>query len=191
MTPRRLRVVSVLAIAAIHGVALLAWTQPWFDVRLAEGQQLTVAGDVAAPALPALALAGLALAGALTIAGPFFRIALGVLQTLLAATVVITSVMAVGDPVSAASAAIGEATGLSGDDTLRQLVASASTSVWPWVAIAAGVIGALLGIAVLLTWRRWPESSRKYRGAVLEPADDQPARPDDWDTLSDGRDPTE
>jgi hypothetical protein len=191
VTARRLRTGSVLAIAALHGLALLAWTQPWVDVHLAEGQQLQAGGDVAAPALPALALAGLALAGALTIAGPFFRIVLGALQTVIGTTVAVTSAFAVTDPVAAAAAVIGEATGLSGDDSLRELVASTTISPWPWVAIAAGVVSVLLGIVVLLSWRRWPTASRKYRAVAFESADDASSRPDDWDALSDGRDPTE
>lgn len=191
MNPRRLRIVSVLAIAAMHGAAMLAWTQPWIAVRLAEGQDLAVGGDVAAPALPALALAGLALAGALTIAGPFFRVVLGVLQALIGVTQVITSVLSVADPVAASSAAIGEATGLSGAESLRELVAATSITAWPWVAVVAGGVGVLLGALVLVTFRRWPESARRYRAVGLERAERDTAPSDDWDTLSDGRDPTE
>lgn len=190
MTPGRLRVVSVLAIVAVHGVALLAWTQSWVAVTLADGPQLVALGDAAAPALPALALAGIALAGALTIAGVFFRFVLGLLQVLLGATITITSVLAATDPIAAASASIGEATGLDGTETLQSLVVLATTTAWPWLAAAAGAVGVVLGAFVVVTARRWPESGRKYRAVSLQRAESTTPRVDDWDAISDGRDPT-
>ena len=47
MTPRRVRLLAILAPAVVAGVALLAWTQPWVDATIEGGVAVTAAGDVA------------------------------------------------------------------------------------------------------------------------------------------------
>lgn len=207
MSARRLKSTILLAGVAANGLILIAWTQQWFTVALAldqaGGGPVVVGGDVAAAGLSALALAGLALVGALSIAGPAFRLVLGVLQALIGATVTLSSVLAIADPVSASAAAVTEATGVSGESSVASLVQSASTSAWPYLAAVLGVLGVALGVAIVVTVRRWPQSSRKYQAAqfdpesrsAIDPADRgaQAREPDaiaDWDALSDGGDPT-
>lgn len=204
MSPRRLKSTLLLAGIAANGLILIAWTQPWFTASLATDQTgggtIVVGGDVAAPGLSALALAGLALVGALSIAGPAFRVVLGVLQALIGATVTLSSLLAIADPVSASAAAVTEATGVSGESSVAALVASVWASAWPYLAVALGLLGVALGVAIVVTVRRWPQSSRKYQAArfgeegrdAADPAD-EPRQPDaiaDWDALSDGGDPT-
>ena len=60
MKPARLRLLLILGGIAAAGLALLSWTQTWFDLVLEGGQPLAVAGQAAAPALSALGLAALA-----------------------------------------------------------------------------------------------------------------------------------
>ena len=78
-------VVTILGAA----LALLSWTQTWFELELTDasaqgaGEAIAVPGSVASPALAALGLAGLALVAALAIAGPGIRIVLGVLEVVL------------------------------------------------------------------------------------------------------------
>ena len=194
MTPRRLKLVLVLAGLVLAGTTLLSWTQPWFAlvVDAPQGGSVEVAsdGDVAGGALAALALASLALVGALTIAGPVFRVVLGVLQALLGACVVTSALLAVGDPVGVSGSALTTATGVDGSRSLDDLVTSVATTAWPWVGLVAGVLTALHGAAVALTARRWPAATRKYQAVRLERADpsDDPAAT--WDSLSGGGDPT-
>ncbi len=95
-------------------------------------------------------------------------------------------------------------------------MAETAGGTWAAVTLALGVLAALLGVAVLVTSRRWPASSRRYSAVQFDEAgqsaaagqagftrqpgaagqpDDAPARGrdasvSDWDTLSDGRDPT-
>lgn len=194
MTPRRLKLVLVLAGLVLAGATLLAWTQPWFALTVDAPQggrlEVTSEGDVAGGALAALALASLALVGALTIAGPVFRVVLGVLQALLGTCVVLSAVLALGDPVGVSGSAVTAATGVDGSRSLDELVSDVSVSAWPWLGLAAGVLTVLHGAAVALTARRWPAATRRYQPVRLEQADpsDDPAAA--WDSLSGGGDPT-
>jgi len=189
MSAARLKLLSLLAGAAFAGLTLLAWTQTWFEIVLTDGKSLSVTGEVAAPALTALALTGLVLVGSLSIAGPFFRVVLGSLQTLLGITVALSSVLAIVDPIGASGAAISEATGVAGVQRVDQVTSSATT-VWPWLALLAGALLIASGIFVVATSKRWPGSSRKYSAVRLAPADGTRSSVDDWDALSDGADPT-
>lgn len=202
MDDRRLKASVLLAGLAVGGLTLVAWTQEWISVRLATGEaaaeRISVGGDVAAGGLIGLGLAGLALVGALSIAGPVFRVILGVLQVAIGATVVVSAVAAIAAPIRASRPAVTEATGVAGGTSVAELVRSASVGPWAYVALAMGVLACLLGIVIVATVRRWPEGTRKYRAVRFEaaerPGSPEPIRtPDavaDWDALSDGADPT-
>jgi uncharacterized membrane protein (TIGR02234 family) len=190
------------------GLALLSWSQTWFELRLsdvaAQGSDAAIAvpGSVASPALAALGLAGLALVAALAIAGPGIRIILGALEVVLGGCVLLAAGVSLGDPVAAVAPAVTDATGVSGSGPTAELVADVTATAWPAVAIAGGVLLVLAGVAVLVTGTRWPSSSRRYRAARLEDAD-EPVEAgadgraasdraiDDWDDLSRGDDPTD
>lgn len=175
MTARRLKGVILVSCIVVSGLTLIAWTQTWFVVSLVPdelgGASVAIAGDIAAGGLAALGLAGLALVGALSIAGPFFRVILGALESLIGATVTLSAVLAVTAPVAASAAAITEATGVSGDKSVAELVKTTSFSLWPWLAVVLGVAGMTLGILIIVTGRRWPGSSRKYQAVRFDPAD--------------------
>jgi hypothetical protein len=165
---------------------LAAWTQPWFTLVVGGTQSVTATGQVAAPALSALGLASLALAAALSIAGMIVRFVLGGLQLLIGVLAISVSATALVDPVRSALPAVTAVVGESGLAAVSALVTSISVSVWPWLAVALGVIAAAVGVTTLVTARRWPGPSRKYESAPS--ADDSPAA--SWDALSAGKDPT-
>jgi hypothetical protein len=204
MTARRLKSFTLIAAIVLSGLTLLVWTGEWYSLTLRESATgrpvLSVAGDVAAPALIALALASLALVAALAIAGPFFRVVLGVLQVAIGFTVGLSSALAEANPVGASAAAISAVTGVAGSKPLASIVTSVSQTAYPVMAIAVGILTMALGVFVLVTARRWPVSSARYRQpVVLENADlDSPQRThdiaddavSDWDSLSGGSDPT-
>ena len=189
MSARRLKLTLLLAGIAVSGIIFLAWTQQWFSITLDDGPVLEVDGDVGAPAVSTLALTGLVLIGALAIAGPFFRAVLGVLQALLGATIVLSGVLALMDPIAASSAVITEATAVAGKEAVAGMVASAAITAWPWVSTISGGLLTLVGIVVLMTGRLWPVSSRKY-SAVRTKAVGGGDPVEDWDSLSSGDDPT-
>lgn len=190
MSARRLKLVLLLGGIVASGAVLLTWTQAWFQVVLASGGELAVAGEVAAPALAALALSGAALGAALAIAGRIFRVILGVLEVAIGALVIYSALSAMGDPVLAAAASITATTGVSGEESVRALVESVTVTVWPVVALIAGALLAVAGVLVVVTSSRWPSSSRKYQAVRLEPVDGEESSIGDWDSLSEGRDPT-
>jgi uncharacterized membrane protein (TIGR02234 family) len=204
MWSRRIKSTLVLAILGASGIALLAWTQTWASVTLtADGPAqpaLEVSGGIASPALTALALAGLALAGALTIAGVVIRVILGMLQVLLGVCVTVSAALAIVDPVGASAAAVTAATGIAGTESTRAAVNGATLTLWPFVALAAGVLMVLIGLAVAVTAKRWPGQTSRYESTRFEPATGPgapatgAARPrdavDDWDGLTRGDDPT-
>ena len=189
--PRGTKSTVLLASALVAILTLVSWTQVWFGVTLTDGAVLEVAGQVAAPALSALALTSLVLVGALAIAGPFFRVVFGVLEVLIGVAVVFSGVLAVADPVAASASAISTATGVAGKASVADSVASIDGSVWPWIALACGVLMLVAGAAIIVLSRRWPNSaSRKYQATRLEPAGAERTAVDDWDALSGGKDPT-
>ena len=207
MTGRRLKLYGILATAVLALAILGAWTQTWFTLTLTTGQQIAVTGDIAAPALTALALTVLVLLGALAIAGPFFRVVLTLLQALIGATVTLSASLAIASPVSASAAAITTASGVAGDKSTAALVDSYSATAWPVISLVAGVLVVITAFGMLLTSRAWPGSNRKYQPVRLDPVGQDDAgmattpagtaapatrNPvDDWDSLSRGSDPTE
>lgn len=173
--------------ALLGALVLIAWTQPWFSVELAEGDPLQVGGDVASPALSALALCALALVGALAIAGRFFRVVLGTLQAVLGAVIVLVSVLAIAAPETAVAPAVTEATGLAGAEGL---ITALGATAWPFLATAAGVLLVVTGVGVVVTSSRWPTTGRRYEATRMEPVETDASPAAAWDALSDGRDPT-
>lgn len=183
MTPGRVKLLGLLGPAVPAGIVLLAWTRTWYDVTTADAA-LTVGGDVASPALPALALATLALVGALAIAGPVVRIVLAVLGVLLGVATVAATSFTLADPARAVAPAVAEATGVAAA-AAAGLVVGVAASPWPTVALVAGALVGLASVAVAVTSRAWPASGRRYSRTRL--AGDPVG---DWDALSAGEDPT-
>ena len=208
MSPRRLKNLTLLAAIVLSALTLVVWTGEWFSITLRESATghlvLSVTGDVAAPALIALALASLALVAALAISGPFFRVVLGVLQVVIGFTVAFSAVLAVSNPVRASESAVSAVTGVGGSKSIAALVTAVTPTAYPVIAIIVGILTMVLGIFVLVTGRRWPGSSGRYRQPVVlevpeavhaaeagSPPEDAAAHAvSDWDTLSGGSDPT-
>jgi hypothetical protein len=195
MSGRRLRLVAIVLPIISSSLAFVAWSQPWVQVALDDGRMLVARGDVAAPALPPLAIAALALVGALALAGVVFRVILGLLQALLGVGIIASGGLTLADPVQSAAASITAATGVEGVDSLRDLVVQADTTVWPVFAIAAGAFAVAVGLAIAATASRWPDRTRRYDAVRLVSAEDASTSHDPdpleaWDALSDGDDPT-
>jgi len=192
---RRTKSLALLLVLATSAATFLGWSQDWSTLRIG-GQApalVPVAGSVAAPALSALALSSLALAGALAIAGRGLRVVLGVLQALIGATVALTALAAVSGPVQAGEAAVTTVTGVAGSAPVADLVVGWTTTPWGPFTLAAGVASALVGILVAGTGPRWPTGRSRYDAPDAGPARRIVPREDPvaaWDSLSGGADPT-
>ncbi|WP_181062691.1 Trp biosynthesis-associated membrane protein [Pseudoclavibacter sp. RFBG4] len=205
---------TLLAIVVGTALAILAWSQVWFSFEVSLGAQTfagEVRGDVAAPAVMALALAALAVLAALALAGVVFRYVLGGLLTLVGAVLVLQSFVAVGNPAPAIAPEVTAASGLAGQQTIADAVAAGAVSVtfWPWLAVVAGAVLAFAGVLAIVTARRWPTSGRRFSTTSLEATDEMPdngqpsgdvradapagsdQRVEQWDALSHGDDPTD
>ncbi len=193
-SPRRLKNLTMLVGLVLSGLVLLTWTGQWFvltiDGRAASHTAIAVTGNTAAPALIALALAGLALIGALAIAGPVIRVVLGVVEVLLGFTVGFSAIVALANPARASQALITSSTGIGGTASVEKLVTNVAVGPWPWLALVVGALVMALGVVIVVTGRLWPGSSRKYQAVRIEAttAGENPVA--DWDSLSSGSDPT-
>ncbi|WP_368499732.1 Trp biosynthesis-associated membrane protein [Herbiconiux sp. A18JL235] len=172
---RRLKVFSILGILLLSALTFLAWSQSWGTLVLVASPTtdtvLDVPGSVAAPALSALGLAGIALAGALAIAGPLVRIVLGALEVLLGVSVLWSAIGALSDPVGAGASVVTTSTGVAGTTSIRELATVGSESAWPAVSVVLGALMVVAGLVVIVTVRRWPAAGRKYQAVTFEAAD--------------------
>lgn len=177
---------------ALAALALLAWSQTWIMVTLDDGRVLAVGGGLAAPAIPPLALAGLALVGALALAGVVFRVILGFMQALLGVGIVASAAFALADPVLSAASAITDATGVEGSSSVREIVSQSASTAWPLAALVIGAASIVVGIGISATARQWPDRVRKYDALRTVDSSSGEGRDelDAWDSLSDGDDPT-
>ncbi len=174
--PRRDVALSVLACAVGAGLALLSATRTWrveVTPRTAPLPPLTVerSGVDLSPWLSALALAGLAGAGALLAVRGRARALLGVLLLATGAAVV-------------AGGAHGAA------------VAQSRYAAWAVLCVAGGALVGYGGLRALLRGSSWPALGSRYERPAAEPVETfepgGPSRSDVamWDALDRGEDPT-
>ncbi|HEU4807089.1 MAG TPA: Trp biosynthesis-associated membrane protein [Homoserinimonas sp.] len=186
--------VSLIASILLSALTLLSWTMTWFVVSLGGAESsrpaISVTGEVAAPALAALGLAGLALVAALAIAGPLFRIALGVLQAAIGACIGWSAWSAITDPVAASAPLVTETTGITGGQSVEALVDAAAATPWPGITLAISALIFLTGVFIVVTARRWPTAASRYQAVRFDDTDAPRSAVSDWDSLSDGSDPT-
>jgi uncharacterized membrane protein (TIGR02234 family) len=151
----------------------------------------TVLGQEVNPALTPLALALVAAALALTIAGPIFRRVLGVLVAILGLGSAALTSSALVAPLSAVSGRVTELTGITGSTSEAAIIWS-QVSPWLYVALVLGIAAAVLGISIVVWGGRWQVTGQKYDSERRRAAESssKPDRISDWDALSDGEDPT-
>ncbi len=187
----RRRPIAIISLLMAAGILLLAWSQPWFvlDVDPGSGiaETLVLAGDTAAPAIIAIALAVIAVALVLALAGPRLRILLSAVIGLLGVIAVATAIGVLNDPAMVFERVVSDATGLGGTGA-TDAITTATVMIWPFVAIIGGVATAILGAVIAVVSRDWRSAGRRYeRGTVaVEPGDSVAA----WDAISGGDDPT-
>ncbi len=185
----RRRPAAIAAIVLAAATMLLAWSQPWFEL-VVQGEPLTIGGDLAAGAVLAIALALLAVAGVLAIAGVGLRRVLGAVVALVGVGAVAAAVAVLADPHELFERVVAERTGIGGTGAL-DLVESAAATVWPVLAIVAGLAAAALGVGVIVGSRHWPASGRRYERGTGAAAAATGDPIEAWDSISRGDDPTD
>ncbi len=177
---------AVLAALAVFGTT----TQTWIHVALGQGEvaqtDLDIPGSKAAVAVSALALVALAGSLATSIAGKIARYITTAIMALSAVGIAAVVLGVLTNPVAAAMAEVGAATGIEGQD------ANATTTIFPVLAMVAAVILGIAALLVLWYGRSWSVRT-KYDAAKETQAntDDEPIDEiDRWDQLSRGEDPT-
>lgn len=188
MSGRRARALAFIGGVAGAGLALLSLTQPWLEARVTDVGSVLVGADVAAPAVSALAVASLALVGALAIANTVVRWILSGIQLLLGAGIIVATIGVLADTAGASLAAVSAVTGVSGDASVRAVIASVDVALWPWVAVAAGAVLILTAVWTAFTARSWPGAGAKYSSGSAAPSTSTVS---EWDALSQGSDPTD
>lgn len=194
---RRAKLVAILGIVVTSAVVLIGGNLVWFTAHVESGV-IEVVGQVAAPPLSGLALASLALAGALSLAPFVLRLVLGALQVLLSVLVAVSVLPSLTDPAGRVATRVTEVTGIAGDGPVRALLDRVDSGPWPVIVLVTAVIGAVAGVWILVTGRRWPKPGRRYaaKGAddtavVTGPKESAgSSREDEWDALTRGEDPT-
>jgi uncharacterized membrane protein (TIGR02234 family) len=195
---------AVLWAIGTGAVILVAGAQTWIQstgLAGVPGATVTTSGNQAAAVVPAMALVGMASGIALSMARRLGRVVTSVLLVLAGVVTGWSSVDATLRPADAARAQVSAATGTTAD------AAAYAVTAWPWVTLAAGVLLAACGIAVLVAGRGWRDN-RRYdtratgtgttttaatagTGTVAGPGTGGPVDEiDAWDELSRGEDPT-
>lgn len=198
----RPKLLTLLGVALTGGVALIAGSQTWVSFMLDSNHSAEVStGHEINPALSPVSIALVAAALALTIAGPVFRRVLGVLVALLGAGLTALTWTVLASPLRAVAGKITELTGLTGGGgkvgeggvsiTWSQITWS-QVSPWVYTSLVAGLIAVVLGAIVVIFGGKWGIAGRKY-DSERKPrtsAESKPDRISDWDSLSEGDDPS-
>ena len=192
----RSKSILLLGIGLAAVVALAATTQPWVTLTLAEGasaaDSLSVTGQQTNPSLSPVAIAVLASALALTIAGPVLRRIMGALVALLGVGISAMAIAPLADPLAAAAGSLAEVTGIAGT-AQADLVVAVSQSPFIPLTLGAGIALILLGILVIVFAGRWRSAGRRYQSSADRASEGRAGAQDrisEWDEMSQGIDPT-
>ena len=197
--PRRWYGPVVLALLVAGGAAFLAAGRPWVTAVVGDGEgpggSFELTGSDVAPAAGALGVVIVAAALAVLASGGWFRRVIGLVVVLMALAGCWATFT---DPADAIDRTVAESVTFSTGEP----VASDGT-VWPWVALVAFVVAALLGLVVTRYGAAWPTMGRRYEapaagtvGAASGDAAGDTAGPEQteadlWKSLDHGIDPTD
>jgi uncharacterized membrane protein (TIGR02234 family) len=210
MVTNRRSVVLLTLLGA--GLILLAGTRTWATVTvngtLPGLSELTVPGS-SVPGATAIALAAAAAAVVLATAGRIVRFVVAASLVIGGGVVVLLGVRGAVDTTRTTAIAVRESLGVysssakAGGNAVGAAFgdgkAQVSVSIWPWVAVAGGVLVLLAGLLALVGGRSWRGPTRRYeRAAPAEGPASVSAAPTrrnetpagTWDALSRGEDPT-
>ena len=191
MNARRLYGPVVLGTLAVGGLAFLAASRPWARVKLStEGlppDTVKVTGSDAYPLVTALALVVITASLAVLASSGRIRVAVGVLTALVSAAAIGILLLDGGSLDSSFRSAVKASPAFTSGD-----VDPVSASAWKYVAVAAFVLAAVLGVVTARFARTWPAMSSRYDAPSARPKVAAiESESDMWKALDDGRDPTQ
>lgn len=194
---RKSAVLLVLAVSTLAG--LIFTLQTWVVFRFSEvslngegNAGFSVTGAELSQLTVALLLAVLALTAVVGITGKRLRAILLALVVIVGSLTLATVTLALSSPIAASQTRLTEQTGLSGMDTLSQQLTSVVITPLPYFTLGASVVVTLVAIVGLAVHSRWTSSGRRYEVQRQEKiGSEKPDRIDDWDSLSQGDDPSD
>nr|WP_210768401.1 Trp biosynthesis-associated membrane protein [Cellulomonas humilata] len=173
---------------ALAGLTALVAVPTWFTTTGTTALQGTVtvrvAGSQVAPALFAAAVAILAAGAAVGLVGRVGRWVVAAVVVACGVLVVGTTLGVLGDPSAAVTPVVAAETGVG------KLAGPVSTSVWPWIAVAVGVLDVVAGAWLVVASRAWSGPSRRHESTTDAANPPAPDERSDWDALSRGDDPS-
>lgn len=190
---------TLLLAAAFTGLcALPTWLTTTTESVLGVPETIRVSGGTVAPTIVAAALVLLAATGALALVGKAGRWFVVATVALAGVLVVAGSVGVLRDPAAAVAPTVAERIGV------ERVVVGVDVGAWPWIAVAAGVLDALVAVWIARVSQAWVVAGGRDRHVRAEavggpgvaagtaPQADEPVdERDQWDALSRGDDPSE
>src|SRR5699024_10081593 len=167
--PRLGRRTAVLAgtaaSALLAGATRTTWIQASAPDLTGTAQSVDVLGADGAPAVLALALAGIAASLATSLSSAWVRFLTGPVLLLAGAGAGIAALGVMRAPEAAAGSAVASATGVVGAQI------EAETTSWPLLALVPALAVAVIGVLMLLAGGGWPRRTRYRSAAVTAIAD--------------------
>ena len=181
---KRLTLRHILAVVGVIAL-LVGFGQPWTEITLTTGQTVTLTGNDQAPLALSLLLVTAAAHALSLLVYRGAHLAAVIVGVLSGVGALWATIAALGGAVSAARPQITQLTGLSGADTVNDLVAQVTTAPFATgvsvVGVGAFVASALVGLTVWRVRKTAPSRfDRPQAGNEQHP----------WDEISDGGDPT-
>jgi hypothetical protein len=204
---------TVLALLVLGALTFGTGSPTWVTTTVATALEpevaVAAAGTSAAPGVGAGALVLLAAGIACALTGRVARYVALLVAAAAGVLVVVSTLVVVGDPLPAATAAASATSGVT------ELTSPVTLTAWPWAAVATGVLAVVVAVWGAVAARGWTATSGRHEradaaasgsatadapapGATRTSAADGTAvGPDDeidphdaWDALSRGDDPT-
>jgi uncharacterized membrane protein (TIGR02234 family) len=184
MTERRWFVPAVVTGLVASGLCALAGTKPWAAPDGNAGSALINETGGHVPLAGALGLVALAAWGVLLVTRGWVRRAIAVLGVVVAASLVVTSIVGRSQALDSARHATVDVVGSAG----------AHITGWWWVSLVASVVALAAFVVAVLTCRSWPEMGSRYDAPATSARDPEPEDMEDidlWRAIDQGRDPTD
>ncbi|WP_345376793.1 Trp biosynthesis-associated membrane protein, partial [Promicromonospora umidemergens] len=154
-------VLALLVLGALtFGTGSPTWVTTTVATALESEVAVAAAGTSAAPGVGAGALVLLAAGIACALTGRVARYVALVVAAAAGVLVVASTLVVVGDPTPAATAAASEASGVT------ELTSPVTLTLWPWAALATGVLAVVVAVWGATAAKGWAATSGRHERAA-------------------------